>query len=86
MEQHADEHILDQRTFTACVQDKYRLPHGYIENEENELLRARKLAWKLQLEEVESKLLAMFPMMAQEVGNPPFLQRFLDVRDFRVCM
>lgn len=86
LRRHADGKTLDQRTFTAAVQEQYRFPVGYVEDEENEKLKLRKLAWRDTLQEIEDALIAAMPMLGTEVGKPPHTTRFLDVRDLEMCM
>ena len=57
-----------------------------IEDEENELLKQRKMAWQEILQHIESSLLSMFPMMATSIGAPPNEQLFLEVNDIEMCM
>ena len=77
---------LDERTYTACIQEQYRLPHGYVEDEDTEQIKLRKMAWRDVLRHIESSLLSMFPMMATCVGEPPHDQLFLEVNDFEMCI
>jgi len=86
MQDFAHAGTLDERTFIACVQEQYRFPHGYIEDEENEQLKLRKMAWNEILRRIESSLLSMFRMMATPVGDPPNDQLFLEVNDFEMCI
>ena len=77
---------LDERTFTACVQEVYRLPHGYIEDEVNEMVKQRKIAWRFTLQDIEKALVAIFPMMATAVGSSPNETYFLEINDMEMCM